>query len=156
VRKHPLDVQVKTVLASAKVTTRARFCCAHTTVVPSGGDRSIMLATHLGSAAPHEDGRAYVCLRLFASALPPAAATPSRHADIGYPAIYINSSLTVRDGGMDDALLGVILERLDAVPLAEQAARLLLAACEDDASLQAQLSSSSAIVPAHRAQAARG
>jgi recombinational DNA repair ATPase RecF len=41
---------------------------------------------------------------------------------------------------MDDALLAIVLARLDRVPLAEEAASLLLAACEDDASLAASLS----------------
>lgn len=44
---------------------------------------------------------------------------------------------------MDDALLDVVLERLGKVPLADEAASLLLAACEDDASLSAQLSGES-------------
>lgn len=44
---------------------------------------------------------------------------------------------------MDDALLDVVLERLGNVPLAEEAASLLLAACESDASLSAQLSGES-------------
>jgi DNA repair exonuclease SbcCD ATPase subunit len=41
---------------------------------------------------------------------------------------------------MDDALLDVVLERLGKVPLADEAASLLLAACESDAILSAQLS----------------
>jgi recombinational DNA repair ATPase RecF len=41
---------------------------------------------------------------------------------------------------MDDALLDLVLERLDAVPLAAGATALLLAACQDEASLAAQLS----------------
>ena len=41
---------------------------------------------------------------------------------------------------MDDALLGVVLARLDRVPLEEEAASLLLAACQDGASLAALLS----------------
>src|SRR5258708_31906894 len=41
---------------------------------------------------------------------------------------------------MDDALLDVVLARLDRVPLAEKEGALLLAACEGDASLAAQLS----------------
>jgi len=40
---------------------------------------------------------------------------------------------------MDNALLGVVLARLDRVPLAEEAAALLRAACQDDASLAALL-----------------
>lgn len=40
---------------------------------------------------------------------------------------------------MDDALLDLVLERLDAVPLAVEAAGLLLAACESAASLTAQV-----------------
>ena len=44
---------------------------------------------------------------------------------------------------MDDALLDVVLERLGNMPLAEEAASLLLAACESDASLSAQLSGES-------------
>jgi recombinational DNA repair ATPase RecF len=40
---------------------------------------------------------------------------------------------------MDNALLGVVLARLDRMPLQEEAASLLLAACEDDASLAALL-----------------
>lgn len=40
---------------------------------------------------------------------------------------------------MDEALLDLVLERLDTVPLAADAAALLLAACEDEASLTAQL-----------------
>jgi recombinational DNA repair ATPase RecF len=45
--------------------------------------------------------------------------------------------------GVDDALLDVVLERLDKVPLAEDAASLLLAACDSDASLSALLSGES-------------
>lgn len=45
---------------------------------------------------------------------------------------------------VDDALLDVVLERLGNVPLADEAASLLLAACESDASLSAQLSGESA------------
>lgn len=41
---------------------------------------------------------------------------------------------------MDDVLLGLVLARLDKVPLAETATSLLLAACDSDASLFAQLS----------------
>ncbi len=41
---------------------------------------------------------------------------------------------------MDDALLAIVLARLDRVPLPEAASSLLLAACEDDASLAASLS----------------
>ena len=41
---------------------------------------------------------------------------------------------------MDDLLLDLVLARLDSVPLAEDAALLLLAACDSDASLAAQLS----------------
>ncbi len=41
---------------------------------------------------------------------------------------------------MDEALLDVVLARLDRVPLAEGAASLLLAACEGDAALAAELS----------------
>src|SRR5215472_11775236 len=41
---------------------------------------------------------------------------------------------------MDDTLLGLVLARLDSVPLAEPAAGLLLAACDGDDSLAAQLS----------------
>jgi recombinational DNA repair ATPase RecF len=48
---------------------------------------------------------------------------------------------------MDDALLDVILGRLDVVPLADEPTGLLLAACEDEESLRAQLSSSPATVP---------
>jgi recombinational DNA repair ATPase RecF len=40
---------------------------------------------------------------------------------------------------MDDALLGLVLERLDRAPLAEVPAALLLAACESEASLTSQL-----------------
>jgi hypothetical protein len=40
---------------------------------------------------------------------------------------------------VDDTLLVLVLERLSAVPLAEEAASLLLAACEGDSSLAAQL-----------------
>jgi len=41
---------------------------------------------------------------------------------------------------MDDALLGLVLERLDRTPLADAAADLLLAACDSDESLATQLS----------------
>ena len=41
---------------------------------------------------------------------------------------------------MDEALLDVVLARLDRVPLAEEAASLLLAACEGDDALTAELS----------------
>lgn len=41
---------------------------------------------------------------------------------------------------MDDVLLDLVLARLDKVPLAENATALLLAACDSDASLSAQLS----------------
>jgi hypothetical protein len=40
---------------------------------------------------------------------------------------------------VDDVLLGIVLARLEKVPLAETAASLLLAACDSDASLSAQL-----------------
>ena len=40
---------------------------------------------------------------------------------------------------MDDALLGLVLERLDAVPLAAGPTALLLAACDSEASLTARL-----------------
>ena len=40
---------------------------------------------------------------------------------------------------MDDALLELVLERLDRAPLAEEPAALLLAACESEASLTSQL-----------------
>jgi hypothetical protein len=40
---------------------------------------------------------------------------------------------------MDDALLGIVLRRLEEFPLPEQATDLLLAALEDDESLSGQL-----------------
>lgn len=40
---------------------------------------------------------------------------------------------------MDEALLHVVLARLDRVPLAEEGASLLLAACESDDALTAKL-----------------
>ena len=51
---------------------------------------------------------------------------------------------------MDDVLLDLVLERLDKTPLKEEAAALLLAACEGEASLVAQLSGDSSAVPDHR------
>jgi DNA repair exonuclease SbcCD ATPase subunit len=47
---------------------------------------------------------------------------------------------------VDDALLGLVLARLDDVPLAEEAASLLLAACDSDASLSARLGGESQVV----------
>lgn len=47
---------------------------------------------------------------------------------------------------MDDVLLDLVLARLDEVPLAETATSLLLAACDSDASLSAQLSGGSPAV----------
>ena len=44
---------------------------------------------------------------------------------------------------MDDLLLDLVLARLDTVPLAATATSLLLAACDSDASLSAQLSGES-------------
>src|ERR1019366_7697767 len=55
---------------------------------------------------------------------------------------------------MDDALLDLVLERLDAVPLAAEAAALLLAACEGEASLTSQLGS--APLPVGRDRDGRG
>ena len=49
---------------------------------------------------------------------------------------------------MDDALLNIVLERLDAKPLPDEAAGLLLAACESEESLAAQLGDPSAPAPA--------
>lgn len=40
---------------------------------------------------------------------------------------------------MDDTLLEIVLGRLDLVPLQQEAERLLLAACESDAILAAEL-----------------
>src|SRR5258708_21974736 len=40
---------------------------------------------------------------------------------------------------MDDALLDVVLARLDMVPLEQEAERLLLAACDSEAALAAEL-----------------
>jgi hypothetical protein len=51
---------------------------------------------------------------------------------------------------MDDALLDVVLTRLDAKPLANEAASLLLAAFESETALHAQLSGDSALTPEHR------
>lgn len=48
---------------------------------------------------------------------------------------------------MDDALLNIVLERLDAKPLPDEAAALLLAACDGEASLAAQLDDSSMPLP---------
>src|SRR5580692_4483909 len=48
---------------------------------------------------------------------------------------------------MDDALLTTLLERLDAQPLADGAIRLLLAACEGEAALDAELGSPSPSAP---------
>jgi hypothetical protein len=44
---------------------------------------------------------------------------------------------------VDEVLLDMVLARLDTIPLAEEAASLLLAACEGDASLTVQLSGKS-------------
>jgi len=49
---------------------------------------------------------------------------------------------------MDDTLLNIVLERLDAKPLPEEAAALLLAALESEASLTTQLGSPAAPSPA--------
>jgi recombinational DNA repair ATPase RecF len=46
----------------------------------------------------------------------------------------------IKAGGMDDVLLGIVLERLGKYPLADGAADLLLAAFESEESLSAQLS----------------
>jgi hypothetical protein len=46
----------------------------------------------------------------------------------------------VKAGGMDDVLLGIVLERLGKPPLADEATDLLLAAFESEESLSAQLS----------------
>jgi hypothetical protein len=51
---------------------------------------------------------------------------------------------------MDNALLDVVLTRLDAKPLAEEPASLLLAAFESEAALQAQLSGEPGLTAAHR------
>jgi energy-coupling factor transporter ATP-binding protein EcfA2 len=48
--------------------------------------------------------------------------------------------------GVDDILLDLVLARLDDVPLADESASLLLAACDGDASLSAQLSGESLVV----------
>src|SRR5260221_6664394 len=49
------------------------------------------------------------------------------------------SGYAERGADMDDALLEVVLERLDRVPLEQRAERLLLAACEGDAALADEL-----------------
>ena len=46
----------------------------------------------------------------------------------------------IKAGGMDDALLGIVLGRLEKYPLADEATDLLLAAFESEESLLAQLS----------------
>ena len=46
----------------------------------------------------------------------------------------------IKAGGMDDALLGIVLGRLEKYPLADEATDLLLAAFESEESLSAQLS----------------
>jgi recombinational DNA repair ATPase RecF len=51
---------------------------------------------------------------------------------------------------MDNALLDVVLTRLDAKPLAEEPASLLLAAFESEAALQAQLSGEPGLTAEHR------
>ena len=53
---------------------------------------------------------------------------------------------------MDDALLDLVVARLDSVPLAEDASSLLLAACESDESLSEQLSGDSARFVARSAE----
>jgi ABC-type hemin transport system ATPase subunit len=53
----------------------------------------------------------------------------------------------VKAGGMDDVLLGIVLERLGKSPLAEDATGLLLAAFESEESLSAQLSGQAAARP---------
>ena len=50
----------------------------------------------------------------------------------------------IKAGGMDDVLLGIVLERLEKYPLADEAADLLLAAFESEGSLSAQLSGEAA------------
>jgi AAA domain len=57
---------------------------------------------------------------------------------------------------VDDALLDVVLARLDKVPLDDDAERLLLAACESDGALAAQLSGESRDRPERSAARSEG
>jgi hypothetical protein len=55
--------------------------------------------------------------------------------------------MVIKAGGMDDALLGIVLERLEKYPLADEATDLLLAAFESEESLSAHLSGEAAARP---------
>jgi recombinational DNA repair ATPase RecF len=59
---------------------------------------------------------------------------------------------TLWGANVDDALLDVVLARLDAKPLAEDATSLLLAAFEGDAALHGQLSGDAELIAEHHAQ----
>src|ERR1700735_842929 len=61
----------------------------------------------------------------------------------------------VKARGMDDKLLGIVLERLEKSPLAEDATDLLLAAFESEESLSGQLSGEAAALSADVAGVAR-
>ena len=57
------------------------------------------------------------------------------------------AQLVIKRSGMDDVLLGVVLQRLKELPLEEQATNLLLAALEGEESLSAQLGGQAAERP---------